>query len=176
MTYYYTLNQSGGLDRLELPIVINGQQRLHPTPAEAAELTPPAYPRNDAYYPTEPPPSGKRWQRSNGYTLRGGEWCANFEAVDVSPPPLEDYDAAMEEHLRRERENRGYTTREPDAYLASGVARWAADAADWVRHRDAVMAYALGVLNAVRSGSVEPPALDVFCAGLPDIAWSYAED
>ena len=86
----------------------------------------------------------------------------------------EDYDAAMEAHLKAEREARGYTTREPDAYLASEVPRWRRDAEDWVAHRDAVMAYALGVQNAVAAGGAAP-TLDEFKAGLPAVAWSYTE-
>jgi len=41
-----------------------------------------------------------------------------YETVTPSPT-IEDYDAAMEEHLREERYDRGYTTREPDVYLNS---------------------------------------------------------
>lgn len=67
-------------------------------------------------------------------------------------PALADFDNAMESFLRQEREERGYTTREPDCYLTSQVARWAQDARDWVAHRDAVMEYALELINAVSAG------------------------
>ena len=79
-------------------------------------------------------------------------WHKQWTLVDVPQPSLADFDAAMEERLRTEREARGYTTREPDAYINSSVARWAQDARDWVAHRDAVMAYALTLINAVDSG------------------------
>lgn len=85
MTTYYTLTAAGNLTRLELPVVIDGKQRLHPSPAQAAALG--AYPRNDAYYPTDDPPEGKMWQRTAGYTVRAGKWCADYEAVDIPPPP-----------------------------------------------------------------------------------------
>jgi hypothetical protein len=86
MTRYYTLNSAtNDLTPLGLPVVIDGCQRLHPSPAQAAALG--AYSRNDAYYPTEDPPEGKMWQRSAGWTVRDGKWCADFEAVDIPPPP-----------------------------------------------------------------------------------------
>ena len=85
MTTYYTLTAAGNLERLELPVVIDGRQRLHPSPEQAAALG--AYPRNDTYYPTDDPPEGKMWQRAAGYTVRDGRWCAKYEAVDIPPPP-----------------------------------------------------------------------------------------
>ena len=77
----------------------------------------------------------------------------------------------MEAHLLAERTARGYTTREPDNYLESSNVRWAQDARDWVAHRDAVMSYALDVMNAV-SGGAEPPTLEAFMAGLPKVEWT----
>lgn len=86
MTRYYTLNaETRDLAPLELPVVIDGKQRLHPSLGEAAALG--AYRCNDTYYPTEAPPEGKMWQRSTGWTVRDGKWCANFEAVDIPAPP-----------------------------------------------------------------------------------------
>lgn len=174
MTTYYTLSAAGNLERLELPVVIDGKQRLHPTPTQAAALG--AYTRNDAYYPTDDPPEGKRWQRSTGWTIRDGSWCADYEAVDIPSPTLEEYDAAMEDHLAQERSARGYTTREPDAYLSSANPRWAQDARDWVAHRDAVMAYALELINDVQARTIPQPTLAEFRANLPQITWSYQED
>ena len=86
MTRYYTLSSAtNDLAPLELPAVIDGRQRLHPSLTQAAALG--AYPRNDTYHPAEDPPEGKRWQRSAGWTVRDGKWCADFEAVDIPPPP-----------------------------------------------------------------------------------------
>lgn len=86
MTTYYTLNSATkDLSPLALPVVIDGKQKLHPSPAQAASLG--AYTRNDTYYPTEDPPEGKMWQRAAGYTVRDGKWCANFEAVGIPAPP-----------------------------------------------------------------------------------------
>ena len=174
MTLYYTLNSAtNDLAPLALPIAVDGRLVLHPSSAQAAQFG--AYPRNDAYYPTDDPPEGKMWQRTAGYTVRDGKWCPDFEAVDIPPPTLDEYDAAMEDNLVQERSARGYTTREPTAYLASGNARWASDARDWVAHVDAVMAYALELINAVQSGQRTPPTMAEFRAGLPQITWSFVE-
>lgn len=98
---------------------------------------------------------------------------ADYTYVDAPPPSLEEYDAAMEDFLRQEREERGYTTREPDSYLTSNVPRWAADARDWVNHRDAVMEYALDLINAVKRGERLPPTMEEFLGNMPKIEWSY---
>ena len=103
------------------------------------------------------------------------QWHKQWELVDVPQPILADFDAAMEAHLRTEREARGYTTREPDAYINSSVPRWAQDARDWVAHRDAVMAYALALINAVESDQRQSPTMVEFKAGLPTITWTYTE-
>lgn len=102
---------------------------------------------------------------------------AYFANLDYSEPsgPTAPYDKAMERHLRAEREARGYTTREPDAYRDSSNARWKQDAEDWVAHRDAVMSYALAVMNEVEAGTREPPTLEEFTAGLPRIVWTYPD-
>ena len=81
----------------------------------------------------------------------------------------------MEAHLQEERYARGYNTREPDVYLNSQVPRWSADANDWIAHRDAVMIYALDIMNAVEAGEKEPPTLEEFRSGLPQIVWSFVE-
>ena len=68
-----------------------------------------------------------------------------------------------------------YTTREPDAYLSSANPRWAQDARDWVAHRDAVMAYALELINDLQARTIPQPTLAEFRANLPQITWSYQE-
>ena len=59
-----------------------------------------------------------------------------YSLVDCSTVTVDDYDQALEEHLRNARVARGYTTREPDKYLNSAVPRWRQDAEDWVPFRD----------------------------------------
>lgn len=126
--------------------------------------------------PSEPPPEGYHWKRTGKYDVSpDGRPMARYVAEEDPKTTLEDYDTAMEEHLLAERSARGYTTREPDMYTGSEVPRWAADAADWKKHRDAVMLYALEIMNAVQSGEREPPTLDEFVAGLPNIVWTYNE-
>lgn len=86
MTTYYTLDTTTrDLVRLVPPQRVGGKMRVHLSPAEWAALG--AYPRNDDYYPSDDPPEGKQWQQSTGWTLRDGSWCANFEPIDIPPPP-----------------------------------------------------------------------------------------
>ena len=169
---YFTLNiETSDLVPLALPIAVDGQLVLHPSPAQAAAYN--AYPRdNDAPAPT--PPEGKVTV-PDSWEVRDGAWHRRWRYVDAPLPTLDEYDAAMEDHLVQERSARGYTTREPTAYLASGNARWASDARDWVAHVDAVMAYALELINAVQSGQRTPPTMAEFRAGLPQITWSFSE-
>ena len=173
MTRYYTLDSAtNDLMSLTLPVVIDGKQRLHPTPAQAAQLG--AYPRNDDE-PAPTPPEGKV-AIPDSWEVRDGKWVRTWRYEDAPSPMLAEYDAAMEDHLVQERVARGYTTREPDAYLASANPRWAQDARDWVAHRDAVMAYALALINGVQAGTSAQPTLSEFRAGLPRITWSYQEE
>lgn len=107
-----------------------------------------------------------------GWAEQGGEIVRQYEVRAYPPPTLPDFDAAMEEHLYEERAARGYTTREPDAYLNSSVPRWAQDARDWVAHRDAVMGYALTLMNQVEDGERDAPTMAEFKAGLPKVHWT----
>ena len=126
--------------------------------------------------PSEPPPEGYHWKRTWKYDI-GPDGCivARYIAEEDPAPVVSDYDAAMEAHLLEERSARGYTTREPDMYVGSEVPRWAADAADWKKHRDEVMIYALDIMNRVSAGEI-PPSIEEFTAGLPNIVWTYNED
>lgn len=127
--------------------------------------------------PSDPPPEGSHWKRTGKYDLSpdGQSVVARYVAEEDPKPTVADYDAAMEAHLVAERSARGYTTREPDMYTDSEVPRWDADARDWKKHRDAVMLYALDIMNRVSAGE-PPPTLEEFKAGLPNIVWSYNED
>ena len=171
MTPYYTYDSTTKrLTRASDPATIDGQMVVHPSAAMYAQIG--AYPARQ----TQPPdaPEGKV-AVPDGYALEGGEWIQQWRFEDAPAPTLEAFDFAMEEHLTAERMERGYTTREPDSYLTSSVPRWAQDARDWVAHRDAVMEYALGIMNAVKAGAREPPTVAEFKAGLPQIEWSCAE-
>ena len=156
-------------------IMVGGRLKLHPTAEDYAAHTPPCYPVEDKR-PENPAPSGYHYE-AQGYVLDAeASRIRRVYALVADPPPtLADYDAAMEAHLREEREARGYTTREPDCYLTSQVPRWAQDARDWVAHRDAVMGYALNLINAVEAGTRTPPTMAEFTAGLPRIEWTFTE-
>ena len=108
----------------------------------------------------------------DGYELKGGKWVRKWR-VEPIVYTVEDYDAAMEDYLREVRYERGYTTREPNDYLGSSNPRWAQDAKDWVAFRDAVMTYALDIINTyTKTGNA--PTLAAFKAGFPKMVWSYA--
>lgn len=93
--------------------------------------------------------------------------------VVAKPVNPKDYDAAMEAHLRTERDARGYTDREPTDYMGSKVPRFAQDALDWRDHRDDVMLYGLDIINRFAETGVAP-TLAEFKAGLPVIQWTEA--
>ena len=155
-------------------VLADGATIVNPSAAQYAELRE-AYPKGeDAPMPT--PPEGKVVEYG-GYELGESDhmWHKQWVVVDAPPPTLADFDSAMESHLYDERAARGYTTREPDAYINSSVPRWAQDARDWVAHRDSVMAYALALINAVKDGERDVPTIDEFKAGLPMIQWTYTE-
>lgn len=93
--------------------------------------------------------------------------------IVAKPVDRADYDAAMEAHLRAERDARGYTDREPTDYMGSKVQRFRQDALDWCNHRDDVMLYGLEIINTFERTGLAP-TLAEFKAGLPVIKWTEA--
>ena len=153
----------------------------------------PAYPRSEASF--APPTVDEGYHAiADGYELvvRGQEsgvseeltpnpsvltpkvWVKKWRVEPIVYTP-DDYDQAMEDYIREVRIARGYTTREPDDYFGSSNPRWAQDAKDWVAFRDAVMTYALDVINTyTKTGNA--PTLAEFKAGFPRIEWTYTEE
>ena len=162
-----------------IPVVRRGKtyRVANASAKEYAALTPPAFPLAD---PMPPPPTPEEGFRVvfDGYALDvpTKTWVKAYRQEAIPLPTLDQYDAEMERYLKREREERGYTTREPDAYINSEVPRWKQDAEDWVRHRDQVMEYALTLINGVQAGQIPQPTMEEFLAGLPSITWTYNED
>lgn len=131
-----------------------------------------AYPRDEASF-TLPQVDAEHRAAPDGYALQDGKWVRKWRIEPITYS-VEDYDAAMEDYLREVRYERGYTTREPDDYFGSSNPRWAQDAKDWVAFRDAVMTYALDIINTyTKTGNA--PSLAAFKAGFPKMVWSYAE-
>ena len=131
-----------------------------------------AYPRDEASF-TLPQVDDEHHAVPDGYALQDGKWVRKWR-VEPIVYTVEDYDAAMEDYLREVRYERGYTTREPDDYFGSSNPRWAQDAKDWVAFRDAVMTYALDIINTyTKTGNA--PTLAAFKAGFPKMVWSCAE-
>lgn len=112
--------------------------------------------------------SEEDWNNAQGKIMK----VEDGQFIYTEPPPtLEDYDKAMEDHLREERIARGYTLREPSDYKGSSVERWNQDAEDWIAHRDEVMLYGLEVMNTYKETG-EAPTLDEFKKNLPIIQWT----
>lgn len=174
MTTYYRYNALTRVLTAEPNYIVtsDGATIVNPSAQQYATLRAAYKKGEDA--PQPEPQEGKEVVYAGYERGEDNLWHKQWALVDAPPPTLADFDAAMEEHLRTEREARGYTTREPDAYINSSVPRWAQDARDWVAHRDAVMAYALALINAVESGQRQPPMAE-FEAGLPTITWTYTE-
>ena len=172
MTTYYTYNEStkqlAVADRVYHK---DGKTVIIGNAADFANYLS-AYPASKDPAPT--PPEGKMLKQ-DGYVLSANAWTPIWEFVNIPLPSLSEYDALMEEHLREERDARGYTSREPDSYLTSSVPRWKQDAEDWVAHRDEVMEYALEVMNGVQKGEMQQPTLQEFKDGLPTITWTFSE-
>lgn len=169
MKKYYTYNtDTKALVEQPPYLEIAGKKYYGPTDAQYASKN--AYQLGTYTAPT--PPEGKVVV-VDGFELQDNKWVAHYRFDDAPLPTLQDYDAIMEEYLTSVRSDRGYTTREPDSYLTSSVPRWKQDAEDWVAFRDAVMEYALSIINACAQGAPQP-TLSEFRAGLPVIEWTFA--
>ena len=172
MTTYYTYNEdTKQLTPVKRVLVRDGKTMILGNPADFAKYLN-AYPRSEESFA---PPAVDEEHRAvpDGYALQDGKWVRKWR-VEPIVYTVEDYDAAMEDYLREVRYERGYTTREPDDYLGSSNPRWAQDAKDWVAFRDAVMTYALDIINTyTKTGNA--PTLAAFKAGFPKMVWSYAE-
>lgn len=172
MTTYYTYNEdTKQLTPVKRVLVRDGKTMILGNPADFAKYLN-AYPRSEESFA---PPAVDEEHRGvpDGYALQDGKWARKWR-IEPIVYTVEDYDAAMEDYLREVRYERGYTTREPDDYFGSSNPRWAQDAKDWVAFRDAVMTYALDIINTyTKTGNA--PTLAAFKAGFPKMVWSYAE-
>ena len=172
MTTYYTYNEdTKQLTPVKRVLVRDGKTMILGNPADFAKFLN-AYPRDEASF-TLPQVDAEHRAVPDGYELKDGKWARKWRIEPITYS-VEDYDAAMEDYIREVRIARGYTTREPDDYFGSSNPRWAQDAKDWVAFRDAVMTYALDIINTyTKTGNA--PTLAAFKAGFPKMVWSYAE-
>ena len=172
MTTYYTYNEdTKQLTPVKRVLMRDGKTMILGNPADFAKYLN-AYPRDEASFML-PQVDAEHRAVPDGYELKDGKWAHKWR-VEPIVYTVEDYDAAMEDYLREVRYERGYTTREPDDYFGSSNPRWAQDAKDWVAFRDAVMTYALDIINTyTKTGNA--PTLAAFKAGFPKMVWSYAE-
>lgn len=172
MTTYYTYNEdTKQLTPVKRVLVRDGKTMILGNPADFAKYLN-AYPRDEASF-TLPQVDAEHRAVPDGHELKDGKWARKWRVEPITYS-VEDYDAAMEDYLREVRYERGYTTREPDDYFGSSNPRWAQDAKDWVAFRDAVMTYALDIINTyTKTGNA--PTLAAFKAGFPKMVWSYTE-
>lgn len=172
MTTYYTYNEdTKQLTPVKRVLVRDGKTMILGNPADFAKYLN-AYPRDEASF-TLPQVDAEHRAVPDGYELKDGKWARKWRIEPITYS-VEDYDAAMEDYLREVRFARGYTTREPDDYFGSSNPRWAQDAKDWVAFRDAVMTYALDIINTyTKTGNA--PSLAAFKTGFPKMVWSYTE-
>ncbi len=126
----------------------------------------------NAVQPPEPPAG--QMVAATRYEARGDGVVAVYDYEPIKPT-VDDYNRAVEDLLMAERMERGYDTREPSLYINSSVHRWSQDAVDWVRHVDAVMTFALGVLNGWEK-THEVMSLDEFRAAIPRIEWTEKDN
>lgn len=165
----YYISENGFLRKVGSVIHTAKGYITNPTAEDYASIG--AYPRSEESF--APPTDAEHRAVPDGYALQDGKWARKWR-VEPIVYTVEDYDAAMEDYLREVRYERGYTTREPNDYLGSSNPRWAQDAKDWVAFRDAVMTYALDIINTyTKTGNA--PSLAAFKAGFPKMVWSYAE-
>ena len=172
MTTYYTYNEdTKQLTPVKRVLVRDGKTMILGNPADFAKYLN-AYPRDEASF-TLPQVDAEHRAVPDGYALQDAKWVRKWRVEPITYS-VEDYDAAMEDYIREVRIARGYTTREPGDYIGSSNPRWAQDAKDWVAFRDAVMTYALDIINTyTKTGNA--PTLAAFKAGFPKMVWSYAE-
>lgn len=164
---YYTL-ENGNLKKAGTVISTAKGYVTNPSAEDYAAIK--AYPRSDESF--APPKCDEGFHAvADGYDLQEGKWVKKWRIEPIAYTP-DDYDQAMEDYLSEVRCARGYTTREPDDYFGSSNPRWAQDAKDWVAFRDAVMTYALDVINTyAKTGNA--PTLAEFKAGFPKMVWSF---
>jgi hypothetical protein len=169
MTTYYT-KEGNILKKVGSVIKTSKGYITNPTAEDYATIG--AYPREE----TSVMPSVDAEHRAvpDGFELIDGKWVRKWR-VEPIVYTVEDYDAAMEDYIREVRIARGYTTRDPDDYFGSSNPRWSQDAKDWVAFRDAVMTYALGVINEY-TATGNAPTLAEFKVNFPKMVWTYQEE
>lgn len=167
METYYTL-ENNTLRKVGSVIKTGRGYITNPTAEQCASVG--AFPRNKESF--APPPTDEEHRAVHaGYELVDGKWVRKWR-IEPIIHTVADYDQAMEDYIRAVRVERGYTTREPSDYINSSEPRWRQDAADYIAFRDAVMVYALAIINEY-SATGNAPSLEEFKAGFPKIEWTY---
>lgn len=171
MITYYTYNEeTKQLTPVKRVLKQDDKMLVLGNPADFAKYLN-AYPRG-----TDTPPTVKEGHIAVecGYDLQDGKWIKKWDIEEVKYS-YSDYNNAVENYIKEVRKERGYTDREPTAYMYSSNPRWASDARDWAKFLDEVMLYALPILNEF-SNTGNAPTMGDFKQGFPKIIWTYTEE
>lgn len=127
---------------------------------------------------------GAAWSLA-GDTLSGLAWLdtttprpkdavikAKIAEIEARPPDLAEYRFAIQTHIDATARARSYDSGVTCvSYIGSTTPAWAAEAAAFAAWRDAVWAYAYGVMDRVQTGQREQPPVAALLAELPEIRW-----
>lgn len=167
---YYKKAKNGQLEKVQHKVIkINNRPITNPTDKQLASIE--VYQRRS----TQPPKCEEGYHfETNGWKVVDNMWEQQWKIVKNEDPvyTVEDYDRALEQHLKDTCSARGYTTREPSDYVNSSVERWAQDAKDYIAFRDQVMQYGLEIMNKFQNNE-EVPNLQEFKDNLPQIIWTF---
>jgi hypothetical protein len=97
---------------------------------------------------------------------------ATFTAPAPITPTIEQYTAAVQQHLDTKAQERNYDgILSACTYVTSTNAQFQAEGQACVAWRDAVWAHCYATMNAVLQGQQAAPTMDELIASLPTMAW-----
>jgi hypothetical protein len=101
---------------------------------------------------------------------------AEQKEAEAKAAQLAAYKCAFDNHLDAVAQSRQYDNRLTIAqYAVSTNPQWQAEAQAFIAWRDAALNYMFSRLAAFEAGSIEPPSVEDFIAGLPAIEWPEVE-
>jgi hypothetical protein len=97
---------------------------------------------------------------------------AEQKALEAEAAQLAAYKSAFDNHLDAVAQSRQYDNRLTIAqYAVSTNPQWQAEAQAFIVWRDAALAHMFGQLAAFEAGTIQPPDVVEFVAGIPPIVW-----
>jgi hypothetical protein len=102
---------------------------------------------------------------------------AEQKEAEAKAAQLAAYKCAFDNHLDAVAQSQQYDNRLTIAqYAVSTNPQWQAEAQAFIAWRDAALNYMFSRLAAFEAGSIEPPSVEDFIAGLPAIEWPEVEE